>query len=718
MLQLRLREEFQGRRLQGTAIELANSSNTGATQVSARDFLQITYPSADALASIEAVGPGRGRPLVLIGDRGQGKSHLMAMLYHGFTDAEATRNWLVIWADRLRNPKLAELPLRDGIHIISESLHRQNFRFLWDLVFERHPHGPEVRGMWTGLGGKKTDVPSYELLLKLFTHTPTALVLDEFQTWFDGLTNTRQYPWRNWAFNFVQLLSEIAKEHPDLLVLVVAVRNGNTDAFHQIQRVEPILVDFKGPTAKQDRQKLLLHRLFENRMQVPDSQIEPLIDAHLSEYLRLLQIPSSEHDQYRRAFVQGWPFAPHLMQLLEDQVLIATQAQETRDLIRILADLFKRHENSPIITAADFRLDDDKSGIAALLDSVSNQHHANLREKAHRNLSAVLNAVNLPESVVPRLGEIVGALWLRSLSVGNMAGAHPAMLQIDITRDEPIDDNAFQVELTTIVENSFNIHQDGTRLIFRENENPQAKLIASARNDKLFDDGADIEHLAKEVRYAIGGQEGVSTAYRLVVLPENWSVAPWDYLEDTDKPANWDERLPLLVTPASPAEAGPTFGPWLRDHLQEQRNAIRFLLPQAGTTNIYEDRDLLILSRAVVLADRWRTESSDYRRLLVKYQRELRDILAKRFDRFAILDSWNYQEPHRCTFHVESHKAQGARIPDAIDAHIRANLFIPEDFETLVGLAADNNESLGQAPARASGAPAGWGAVYPVAGRD
>ena len=331
------------------------------------------------------------------------------------------------------------------------------------------------------------------------------LLLDEFQTWYDGLTSTKQYRWRNWAFNFIQLLSEIAKEHPELLVLVVSVRNGNTDAFQQIQRVAPILVDFKGPTAKQDRQKLLLHRLFENRMQVAESAIESTIDTHLSEHLRLSQVPLSEHDQARREFVECWPYAPHLMQLLEDQVLVATQAQETRDLIRILADLFKRHGDSPVVTAADFRLDDQKSVIAALLDSVSNQHHANLRKKAQRNLSAVLDAVKNPDSVVPHLAEIVGALRLRSLAVGNMAGAEPATLQVDITRGKPIDDNGFQVELSTIVENSFNIHQDGTRLVFREAENPQAKLIASARNDKLFTDGADHEQLAKEVRYVISG---------------------------------------------------------------------------------------------------------------------------------------------------------------------------------------------------------------------
>ena len=94
MLKLMLRQEFQRHRLKGTAIELANSSNTGATQISAAEFLEITYPSADALEAIEAVGPGQGRPLVLIGERGQGKSHLMAMLDHAFTYFGATHDWL------------------------------------------------------------------------------------------------------------------------------------------------------------------------------------------------------------------------------------------------------------------------------------------------------------------------------------------------------------------------------------------------------------------------------------------------------------------------------------------------------------------------------------------------------------------------------------------------------------------------------------------------
>jgi hypothetical protein len=697
MLGLTLRKEFQGRRLKGTAIELANEKNTGATQVPASEFLEITYPSGDLLKAIEAVGPDQGRPLVLIGERGLGKSHLMAALYHALTDADTTKAWLETWADRLGSPKIASLPLRSGMKVISESLHRQRYKFLWDIFFDNHPHGQFIRGKWEGLGEKKTDVPPDTLVLELLRKQPVALLLDEFQTWFDGLTNTKQYPWRNWAFNFIQVLSEIAKEHPDLLVLVVSVRNGTTDAYQQIHRVNPVQVDFKGPHAERDRRRLLLHRLFENRLHVVPEDIEQLMAVHVSEYLRLAKVPPAEHARKKRDFLEMWPFSPLLMQLLEDQVLVATDAQETRDLIRILADLFKSHgEASPILTAADFRLDEDSSGIVALLDSVANQHHAALREKAQRNLTAVLEAVSSPKATVPHLAEIVGALWLRSLAIGNLAGAEPTTLHLDITRDKPVDDNAFEVELATIVDNSFNIHPLGDRLVFREEENPQAKLMAFARNDRLFTDGADFAQLAREIRYVLGGTEDVARAFRVIVLPRTWLTDPWTGLDESEHPDRWDDRLPIIVLPEEPDKPDERLGYWLRDHVQRRRNIVRFLLPRSGSTNVYFDRDLLVLARAVLKAEEWRSQSPEYGRLQKKYESDLRGIIKLRFDRFAVLRTWNFTDPSRCKFPGESLKAHGSQIPEAIEECLQDDVFVPEDFEELVLAAAQNNDSVGK----------------------
>lgn len=693
MLGLGLRDELKGRRLKGTSIELKNSTNTGATQIPAAQFLEITYPSIDLLKSIEAIDPKQGRPAVLCGERGQGKSHILAALHHALENPETTKKWLSEWANRLQNPNLAKLALRDSVHVISESLHHQSYKYLWDLLFERHPNGSWAHGKWEGAGDKKTPVPPYALLRELFEKRPTALILDEYQTWYDGLVDSKQQPLKTWAFNFIQLLSEISQERPDLLVLVVSVRNGQTNAFQQIQRVNPIIVDFKGPAAKRDRKRLLLHRLFENRAQIHSDDVRNAITSHVGEVFRLLDTPPAEQQHAWDDFIESWPFAPHLIQLLEDQVLVATNAQETRDLIRILASLFKRNENAPIITAADFRLDEDDSGIEALLDSVANQHHAKLRERAQRNLSAVKEAVRDPDNNVPHLKELVGALWVRSIAVGNQVGASADMLQVDITRTAPIDDNAFKVELDTIVENSFNIHIVADRLVFKEEENPQAKLMANARNDKLFTEGQDTAQLALEIRYVLVGEADVAGSFRVIVLPQDWHKDPWGCIDENERPENWDDRIPLLVLPETPDKLNSRLGPWLKNHLQFRRNAVRFLLPIAGSPNVFTDRNLLILARAIYLANSWKQSNREYEKLHRKYEGELRNVIKNRYDRFAILETWNFADPSRCRFHESPHKAQGSKIPEAVDKYVRESLFIPEDFEELVLAASDNNDT-------------------------
>jgi hypothetical protein len=418
MLELALRPEFKGERLKGTTIDFSADKPSSALKKSSAEFLSITYPSVDLLRVFEATQPDKSRPVVLLGGRGQGKSHLMAALWHAIKDpAEATK-WLADWAAKLNRPELKTLKFRTDFCVIAESLHQQRFKFLWDIMFDRHPKGQLVKGKWLGKGDDKTNVPSIDLLLEMFEAQPTVLLLDEFQTWFDGLSDTPKAKVQTWAFNFIQLLSEIANDHRDLLVFVASIRDNQSQAYQQIHRINPVLVDFQGPQAKQDRQRLLLYRIFENRLNVDGGQIKALIKPHVEEHVRLAEIPPSQHEAKRTEFSEAWPYSPVLMRLLEDQVLVATEAQETRDLIRILVDLFKgRGEESPVITAADFDISNDKGSVTSLLSSVANQLHRTLLEKARRNLEAVRIAVQDPEKNIPHASDIISALWLRSLSV-------------------------------------------------------------------------------------------------------------------------------------------------------------------------------------------------------------------------------------------------------------------------------------------------------------
>ena len=284
------------------------------------------------------------------------------------------------------------------------------------------------------------------------------------------------------------------------------------------------------------------------------------------------------------------------------------------------------------------------------------------------------------------------------MTVDRIAGGEPTELQIDITRSKPIDDNQFEAELATIVDNSFNIHQVGSRLVFKHEENARSKLLAHAKNDKLFQHGEDIEHLAKEIRTVIGGPEEVSQKYRVVVLKRKWDSDPWSEFEEKDHPKNWDSRLPIVVVPVYPEKLEATLGNWLKTNLQEGRNTIRFLLPQKGTGHIYYDRELIVLARAVYLAMQWQQTEKVYAELARTFQRdELRPKLKGRFERFTILTEWNYADPAKCRFEEPpKHNAQGEKIPEAIEKNIREELFIPEEFEEYVLKLAESGESVGK----------------------
>jgi hypothetical protein len=187
MLKLSLRPEFQGPRLKGTMIELTNGSHTGAIEKSATSFLEITYPSVDLIKCIEGIAPTQGKPIVLMGGRGQGKSHIIAACHHVLESPDSAKNWLDEWSTHLGNPRLSEIELRRGFRVITEQLHNQKYATLWDMLFARTSKGPYFRGKFEQSG---TSVPSRELLLEMVTDEPLAILLDEYQTWFDGLQNS------------------------------------------------------------------------------------------------------------------------------------------------------------------------------------------------------------------------------------------------------------------------------------------------------------------------------------------------------------------------------------------------------------------------------------------------------------------------------------------------------------------------------------------------
>jgi hypothetical protein len=712
MTTLELRPEFRGRHMQDTAIELSNHQNTGWTQRSdPNELLDISYPTFDVQRAILAVSKSNsGKPIVLLGQRGSGKSHIMALLHYAFSEPEAVEKWANGWSSEAGREKLAGLQLNRGFTPISDTLSDQENPRLWDIIFDGHPKGGYYRGKFEA---SQTMVPAKSLFIDMFKEQRTALIFDEMQTWFDGLydeAGDNGLKFRAWAFNCIQTLSEIANERPDLLCLIVSCRDSSTEAFRQIHRNGPVVVDFKGESARQDRKRLVRHRLFKNRQLVSDSEIEPIVNAYSEERIRLLfsEKNPSEQVKLKKEVVTEWPFSPELLNLLEDHILMSSAAQGSRDMIRMLAEVYKsRGHLVPLLTPADFTIDDDECGIMPLLEAFTTSDQEKLRDKAIRNLTEIHNA----GVTAPHAREVISSLWMRSLSAGNEAGGTKSEVQLDLTRNTKLDPNHFLSELSTIERHSFNIHPVGTiqeRLCFKLEENKETQLRVHALNAKHYQSDVtsvpgllpvdrDQEYIRGFINHMLKSPDSVSELPSMpIVLDPNWQQAPWANVKDSERPASWTDRPVLIVIPESPKELSKVLGPWLVNHVTINRNMVRFLIPKSEEKNIYDDSDLRILARCALSANEWGEADPQFKKLATSYKSKLTEELKTRFDRYALLDVWDFQTPANCTFRGDKHGGVGAKIPKAIEDHIRTNFFADDDFAKVVIGAAKRDETLAQ----------------------
>ena len=135
---------------------------------------------------------------------------------------------------------------------------------------------------------------------------------------------------------------------------------------------------------------------------------------------------------------------------------------------------------------ADFSIDDEKSGVRTLLTSIASVEMENLWRVSIKNFEEI--SAQGKQEEIPHARELISAIWMYSMSPARQKGALRQELQLAITRQQQIDDNAFRHELTQLIESSFNIHGNDTaenRLWFGPHENPRTKIKVTAKNDRF-----------------------------------------------------------------------------------------------------------------------------------------------------------------------------------------------------------------------------------------
>ena len=240
-------------------------------------------------------------------------------------------------------------------------------------------------------------------------------------------------------------------------------------------------------------------------------------------------------------------------------------------------------------------------------------------------------------------------------------------------------------------------HADG-RLYFDLEDNPRAKVRSVARNDGLWNvnvadanqpnryPGKDVEFLREKIRHMLAS-ETAATPSDIIVLGPDWQTAPWSSVSDLQQPARWEKPV-LIVLPApitfDSQRHAAALASWLSAHVAERRNTLRFLVPKAGTTPLFDDVELIFQARCGHLTHRaWCTEPK-YNNLKTEFDRPLTTSLKTRFDRFAILRRWDFQNPGQCVFDLEPVAELATSLPKTIEDKIKADIYDATEFETFV----------------------------------
>lgn len=681
MLGLKLRPEFAQTTITGTAVSLDSKYAESFVNLPTPKALDVTYPSVDLIQSLEACfGNDNRRYLVIMGERGQGKSHIMGVIHHAFKDPKVFMSWLDAWKGRLAfNFKINE-PSSNFL-AITVALHEQGYEYLWSPFFQHHPEGKKLEGKWEA---KKDTmpIPTKQDLIDALKFKPVALILDEFQTWYANLSGKAE----SWAFNFIQILSEIAKEYPELLKLVVSVRDGESDSYKQLHRLNPNIVNFQSAASRQDRHKLLIHRIFENRSQIPADQIKGKIDLYFTEWCRLLQKEGSEIANLQSQSVEMWPFSLDLINVLEEQILLSLNAQGTRDLIQVLVHLYKAAgESESVITPAHFGLSEDKNPeLDRLIAAIGTKLTGQLAKIAQKNIDVVRE--NLRENCPTFTDKALASLYVRSLNQAKSKGVSREQIQADISISSKTDDNIFKDQWAQIFDNSYNVHEKQGKYFFDIPENARTKVLAHARNAKLFENGQDLDKILGITEWAYSPKNSTDKGrFRFCILGRDWKSNPFAEGQFRGKlPTDIGDGQACYVFIPEALENGSlksAIGRFLTSNVPNYRNLIRFVVP---TRNIFEDKAILLNARALHFADSWKEQDKEYDRLRDFYQSELQKEISNAFSKVVIVSQWDHQNFHNISFEMIEVDGQPSTMFAEIDQKIEQDYFSIDDFRALI----------------------------------
>lgn len=487
------RSEILEGRFQGVIQSHKVDSEEARLENKAEDLFKVTYVSSALKRALERVnekltGTSNQGAVLLVGPYGAGKTHGLITLYHLLREPQIAKSWL-------RNWKI-DIALPPSTNTCIVSTRRYDVDFLWEPIFSKL--GRE------DILSKIKRFPTVDQVEDMVGDKTCAIFIDEIENWYGSFAPEKQADLIERNETFLEHLFEVAND-PNRNLLVFLTFLEEKEGLKKIfNRTKPVRVDVSSTS---DREKIVLYRLFEDSDRKDLDKIEQIIKGYMEKYSEPIKIENSY--KYKQRMTEIYPFHPLLLETLTQVYEAATERQDIRGMMNILADMIKENY--------------DKKDLLLIRD---------LDENAFRGID--LRLVEKYNYDLERVKDIsYGSEILRSILVFTLNDKTIGATESDVllsvfspTQGQTL--NALIMDLENIYGKPHYLHKEGDFYLFKQDLNIFALMEKEKKNITDEDIKNKIAEIAKkdafENKVFIYGFETISddSKIKMIVSLESW----------------------------------------------------------------------------------------------------------------------------------------------------------------------------------------------------
>lgn len=495
-------------------------SGIGGLENSPDDLFSITFPERTLRRIIPSIedslnkkNPNTG--FILTGPYGSGKSHSLLVLHHIFENPSVGNEWA---ASKEEIDGELSIPENSRVASVSAAREGREAQYLWIPIFERLGEKDKLE---TDDDGYPIP-PSVDDLRNLAESRPTAIIIDELHSWYDGLPEKGIRKARNG--NFLENLTEATTTHdcPLFVFLSILDQEREKESWQELMdRLDRTSIQKLRMQFVAEEHKLIRYRLFEKDFD-KESALE-IIRNYEDVYSKINEIDEDK-------LLKFYPFHPALPELLKKIYGPGGRGEGARRPLRVMANAIKEnYESKDLILISDIGIDN----LGAIAPS--------LRDKWDDDIKA-LEEADLEKADDELIKPITKSIFFYSIPA-ERSGATEEEIIKSILRPEHSSLDEIRLTLRGVIDNSSFLWATGDRYKFKEEPNVMHTINRIANRIKSKGDSGVKERIKKELEDIFEGN------VKVIDIPDilDNSTQFEDLREDIDK----KNSLDIIISPES-----------------------------------------------------------------------------------------------------------------------------------------------------------------------